>query len=624
MSILIVDVESDGLLPELTRLWCMVVADLDGNLQLYSDHDSSAPGMAEGIRRISKADVVIMHNGLGFDYWAINRCYPGTLEFAQVLDTLLLSRMLCSENTKHSLEAWGQFLGFPKGQHSDWSQYTPEMGSYCVQDVRVTIKVYQELMLAKQRDESLGVDWEPAIRVEHRVGFVLALQEQHGFRLDLRAAGELTAELRQELTETHDELRQLWAPIWVPEKATWCFKGRSWTGVGYKDTSRNRSQVVGDHRHSWEAGTCWTPVRLQEFNPSSRQQIAQRLSRTHGWKPTKYTPAGSPQIDDAVLASLPFPEAALMARSFRLTKQLGQISDGDNAWLKLERNGYVHGAINQVGARTHRMSHFSPNMAQVDKKDKRMRAVWLPDEGQALVGCDAEGLELRMLAHFLYRWDRGVYAEAVVNGSKEDETDVHNVNKRAVGLYLRDSAKTFIYALIYGAGDNKLGATILEDARQADHPISGSKTNLGKRARLRMLSRVTGLDRLVSACKTVHDKRGWFKGLDGRKIPSASAHSALNTVLQSGGALVMKYALAIWHFEKAIELGLVDQRTLMPSGFDYCANVHDEVQLSVSPELAEQVGKGFADCIRLAGEHLHIKCPLSGSYDIGKSWADTH
>lgn len=605
-EIVFADVESNGLLRELTLLWCLSIAGPKGEPDIYADQPGYRP-LSEGIARLRRAKKVVFHNGLGFDFWAINRLYQDVFDLDRIIDTLVISRLVNPERLGgHSLEAWGKHLGFEKGEWSDWSRFDPEMATYCQQDVRVLRRIYFSL-----QEEMKDHDWSQAVDLEHRVAYVIALQEQHGFRLDVGRAVALAADLRQEADDLTRQLQEVFPPI-VHER--WSEK----TGKRLKD-------------------------KIEVFNPGSRQQIARRLMSL-GWRPEKFTPSGAPQIDDAVLAELPYPEAKPLARYFRCSKQLGQIADGDNGWLKLEKNGRVYGKVNPNGAVTGRMTHFTPNMAQIDKKDLRMREVWTADEGEALVGCDAEGLELRMLAHYLARYDRGLYATAVVSGSKDDKSDVHSRTQIIAALFKRDNAKTLMYAYLYGAGDLKLGKIILEDATEAGQPApqpsreayleakkrvcrkaqrDGRKpsteeiilTALGVEAREKLQRGITGLDKLVDAVKKAHKQQKYVRGLDGRKIFTRSDHSSLNTLLQGAGAVVMKKALEIFHFDLAVShLRYIS----------YCANVHDEVQMSVLPEHAESVGKLFAQSIAEAGVRLGIRCPLAGKYDIGHNWKDTH
>ena len=606
MTTLICDIETDDLLLGMTRIWTIAIMDQEGTVQGYADQPGHKP-LADGLKRLKSASRIIGHNFIGFDMFAINKLYPGTVRLEQVTDTLILSRLENPERDRgHSLGSWGERLGFSKGSHDDWTQFSSEMFDYCLQDVRVTAKVHAclETLLAKD-----AINWQPSIDLEHRVAFILTLQYLHGFRLDVGECLKLETTLRLELEALTESMQSIFPAILVPVKGDWNWTSRTWEGVV------QTMPKVGNKTRGTEKDVPYCKIELETFNPGSRDQIARRLSMTSDWSPTKCTANGTPMIDETVLNDINTPEAQALNRSFRLTKMLGQVVDGKNGWLKLERNGRIHGSVNGIGARTNRMSHFAPNMAQVDKA---MREVWLPDVGEKLVGCDAEGLELRMLAHYLFKKDGGVYGSAVVDGKKDDGTDVHTLNQKIAGLPNRDAAKTLIYAMLYGGGDIKLGSILFPDASD------NKKRAAGKRMRSRMLAGVTGFEWLVDACKKQHDTKGWLPGLDGRRLWSNSQHSALNTLLQGAGAIVMKKALVIFHFELAPKEGLVDTTNWTPQGFGYCANVHDEVQFSCHPANADRVGRLFADAIRLAGEQLGMKCPLAGKPDVGNTWHDTH
>ena len=616
MNTVIADVESDGLLPELTRLWCISVADKGGEPTLYADQPGYPP-IIEALARLQAADRIVFHNGLGFDLHAINKVYPGTIRFEQVWDSIVVSRLLDPQSRSHALAAWGERLGFPKGKHEDWSQFSDEMAHYCNQDVAVTQRVYSTLQTWLKRDLADGSNWRRAVDLEHKVAFVIGLQEQHGFRVDVRAIEELAAELNIERAIIEGRVRRVFGTVIVPAKANFDVESCSWKKIEVTAPKRDNK------RHGYIQGAAFTKIKVQEFNPSSRPQIIQRLSVKYRWRPRKFTPAGVPQVDESVLSTLPYPEAKVLCRYFRLQKMLGQIADGDNSWLKLARNGRIHGRVNPMGTITGRMSHFAPNVAQVDK-DPRCRAVWLPDAGHKLVGVDADGLELRMLAHYLYPYDNGEYATAVVFGTKEKGTDAHSRTQKIAGLYSRESAKTLIYAFLYGAGDTKLGQILKEDAKEAGQPLKGAPATLGKAVRRRLETGITGLDRLVSKVQGTHKRKGYVPGLDGRRVTTRSAHSALNTLLQSAGAIVMKVALTHFHFTLCEEEDLTSTSTYLTNGFHYCANVHDEVQMTAPEAIAQKLGGLFADSIKQAGDLLNMRCELTGSSDIGDTWRDTH
>jgi DNA polymerase I-like protein with 3'-5' exonuclease and polymerase domains len=278
------------------------------------------------------------------------------------------------------------------------------------------------------------------------------------------------------------------------------------------------------------------------------------------------------------------------------------------------------------------MTHSNPNVAQVPKcgspYGKECRSLFRATPGLAQVGCDAEGLELRLLGHYMAAYDGGAYADTVVNGKKEDGTDVHTVNQRAAGLNTRDSAKTLIYALLYGAGDFKLGTIVYNDFTETQkakfNASDGARSNrdkalakLGGARRKRLMDNLPALGKLTEAVKAKAKKTRKLRGIDGRILHVRSEHAALNTLLQSGGAVVMKKALVL--LDDAIRS---DKK--LRGKVAFVANVHDEFQMETQPELAETVGRLAADSIRLAGEHFNLRCPLAGDYAVGRNWAETH
>lgn len=582
------DCEGDNYLDDITCMWTIQIAEgVDGEVIVYADQPGYPP-IKEALEVLKNAKKIAFHNAFGFDFFAINKLYPGTMVKEQIIDTLVISRLMDSTAMRHSLADLGEALKFPKGHFTDFSKFSEEMVVYGKQDVRILQKAW----VGTPKVRAFGKFYETfkeACETEFMTAYVIEKQRQHGFRFDYDNALILETELRVEQKTLERDLQNIFPPI-ITER----FSEK--TGKRLKDN-------------------------IEVFNPGSRDQIADRLITKYGWKPLDVTPTKKPKIDETILDGLPYPEAKEIARYMKLGKKLGQLADGDNAWFKRavgrpDGTFYIHGQINTLGARTHRMSHFKPNMAQVDK-DHRMRGLFLADPDWLMVGCDAEGLELRELAHFLYPYDQGRYVEIVHSGDKSKGTDIHTMNMKAAELYLRDSAKTMIYAHNYGCFDKKLGIIVMDDAKAAgkDAP-AGSLTAIGAKLRSRIEVGIVGLGELIAKCKRTHKKQGAMPGHDKRWIPSNSDHSALNTLLQGNGSIVMKKALVVFD-EEMERLQLLDK-------LGYCANVHDEFQITCHPDIAQKVAEVGKWSITRAGELLEIRCPLVGSADIGKSWADTH
>lgn len=534
-----------------------------------------------------------------FDLWAINRFYSDTIQSERLFDTLVAARLMDPEQRSNTLEDWGRRLECLKGEYKgDFSTFDDELVTYARQDIVVTRALYHKVKHVEQ--------WGSCCRTEMLFAYVMALQEAYGFRLDVPAAQRLDAELRAELLAVEAELKNTFPPIAVPkDKAPF---------VPKKD----------DPKRGYKKGVPVTRMVTQEFNPGSRVQVAGRLKGL-GWVPKEFTPDGHAKVSDTILNELPYPEAKPLARYFSLQKRLGQISDGKNGWLKLvTAESRVHGRVNTLGCAPGRCSHNEPNMAQVNKKDHRMRAVWIAPPGMVLVGVDAEGLQARGCAHYLAKWDNGEFAKRVSEGRKEDGTDVHSANLEALrdeGLPTsRDGAKRALYACWFGARDPKLGWTLKDACRTAKMPLpKGADVVIGRRARKALNRAIRGFEDLCGAIDKAAKARKYLIGPDGRHVPVRSPHSALVFLTQAVEAAVMKLALVIFHYERAKARG-------WKHGVDYgyVANVHDEVQFEARPEIAKELGVEMADCIREAGVRLRLKCPLKGESKVGLTWAETH
>lgn len=538
---------------------------------------------------INKADKVVGHNLIGFDAPVLNRLWKTRISLKNSMDTLVMSRLVSPDILGgHSLEAWGERLGKKKSDYqriywrlkgvreydkkdmSHWNEPNlPLMSAYCKRDVELLVKLYKyvapQLESWKTEVNTATKDWS-FLELEHRVAAILKKQEERGFYFDDKKAQALLATLSGELADIEGSLQDTFPPI-VEERIS------EKTGKQLKD-------------------------KVTVFNPGSRQQIAERLMSL-GVKFNKKTEKGSIIIDEKVLSTINLPEARLIARYLLLQKRVSQVS----SWFEeLKDDNCIHGRVNPIGAVTGRMTHFSPNMAQIPNSGSEFgpecRDCFKARDGYVLVGADASGLELRMLAHFM---KDAAYVRTVVDGSSKDGTDVHTVNQKAAGLPSRNDAKTFIYAFLYGAGPAKIGSIIGGDAQA------------GKKLITKFLKGTPALQVLRERVAS-HAAKGFVPGLDGRKLIVRSEHAALNTLLQGAGAIVMKKALII--LDKKFKSGTIDAH--------FVANVHDEWQIEARPEDAEMVGQMAVDSIRESGEYFNLFCPLSGEYSIGGSWKETH
>lgn len=621
MKTLIFDLETNGLLDSLNKIWCAGIANPEtGEVKVYSDYSDDYPSLEEGLKELQNADRVVAHNLIGFDYQALEKLYPGTIKFEQLWDSIVVAALLEPDMKSHSIAAYGEMFGAPKGDYKDFDNFSQDMIDYMIRDVEINVQIYNRLQNLMKRDLVQNkMDWRQSIDIEHKVQWCLSLQERHGFRIDMPKAYEVEGQLRQEQKNIEAELQEIFPPQFVPQKGNYDWAEDRWANVEVKMPKVNRKP------QGITKGVPYCNIVEEAFNPGSRQQIVRRIKQKYPkWMPTSFTPSGIPEINETILSNMPIVEAKALNRYFKVSKQLGQIADGKNSWLKLEKDGRIHGRVKSVGCRTHRMSHFMPNTAQVDK-DKALRGLWVANEGEKLVGCDASGLELRMLAHYLAIWDDGAYAKAVIEGNQKDGTDAHTRTKELAGLYDRNSAKTLIYALLYGAGNQKLSDIVVEDAKNNNQPVpKGRGYKLGKATRDKLSDGIVGLGKLVAVSQARDKKQGWLKGLDGRKVHTNGQHGALNTLLQSAGAIVMKLALAELHFNLGIKRGLVDPQTYLPIGWNYCANVHDEIQCSAQEDIADKLGQTIADSIAEAGKVLNLRCELAGEYDVGDNWSETH
>jgi len=582
MSSLVFDVETDGL--DATKIWCLSTCDTSTE-ELNSYYGNT---LQEGLSKLQEADKLIGHNIIGFDIPVIHKLTGIDLSAKPLVDTLVLSRLFNPvREGNHGLESWGFRLKFPKIEFDDYGHFSQEMVTYCERDVLLNKRVYDALSKEKQ-----GFSRD-SINLEQNIAGILNKQREKGFLLDVRHACLLLATLKDKLDATVAEVHKEFKPeehtlILYPVK----------TGAGKLskmavDSEGIKYRLNSDEYDSLNEQDEIKRISRTEFNLGSRKQIGEYLKK-FGWKPTKFTPTGQPIVDEGTLKRIKdIPQATLIADYLMYQKRIAQIK----SWIdNVDSIDRVHGFVNPNGTITGRMTHREPNLAQVPNSNApygtECRACWTVPKDYNLVGIDASGLELRMLAHYM---DNEDFTNEILHG------DIHTANQNLAGLESRNQAKTFIYAFIYGAGNEKLGTV-----------VGGGKQD-GQRLKQRFLDNLPSLKHLKDRV-TRASAKGFIKGLDGRKIYIRSAHSALNALLQGGGSIVMKKALEL------LNSYIIDNDL----DAHFVANIHDEWQIEVIKKDAKLVGELGIKAIQNAGLAFNMKCPLDGEYHVGNNWSETH
>jgi len=565
---LVIDIEADGLgevtltnkgpTKEVSTIWCAVAMNADTQeVKTFTQSN-----MHTLVDYLNTADLIIGHNILSFDIPVIRRLL-GNLKRPKhgFFDTLVVSRIMYPDRNNHplggnSLECWGKYLGNHKIDYTGgWSEFSDEMLEYCIQDVKLGCDIFRHQ--SKFAKENLKV-----FQFEHMVSEILAQQTERGFGYDIVNGEKLYVSLLQEKAELEDRMRAIF-----PDKI--------------------------HYRKSEKTGKDLKP-KIETFNPGSRKQIAERLSEKYGWVPPE-TEKGNPKVDESVLAALDYPEAKELVKYFDLVKLMGMVEDW-NSRASSSRDSNIHGYVNAQGAATGRCTHSEPNIAQVSG-DHRARELWIPYEGYVQLGSDLSGLELRMLAHFMHKYDNGKYADVLLNG------DIHTYNQKAAGIESRALAKSFIYAYLYGAGDKKISLVL------------NCSVNQAARLRDKFQKEIPALAKVQEEVRYHALKHNAVILPDGRKVPVRSEHAALNTLLQGSGAIVSKYWMVLANHKL---------NKLYPGKAHQMAYVHDELQYAVCPTEADNIGKLVTSCATDAGERLAINIPIAAEYKIGKNWSETH
>jgi len=430
------------------------------------------------------------------------------------------------------------------------------------------------------------------VTLEHQVAEILTQQQIHGWYFDEQAARELESSLRGEYERTTQVLRDRHPYV---EGVRFTPK-RSNARTGYVEGTGVTAQL--EHCGKIESINECSLTKLKEFNPTSRDHISWILQTHYGWTPSSLTNSGKAVIDETVLKDIGTDIALQFLTLLTLTKQLGMISEGVNAWQKLVTKSRIHHHCS-VATATFRCAHRTPNLGQVPS-DERFRRLFIASPDLRMASADLSGIELRMLAHYLGRYDGGRYAKILVEG------DIHQTNADKIGV-TRKQIKTISYAFLYGAGNAKLGYSY-------DKQLSQSKAEKkGKEIREAYIDAIPGLAELLEGVQKA-SKRGFLLGLDNRKILVDKGHKALNYLLQGSAAIIAKKWMVITH----------DHIKEMDLHCHQLAFIHDELQFESEPEHVDDLKSLLVLSAAEAGEYYNMRIPVGAEAKDGLSWADTH
>ena len=628
----VVDIETEGL-RDCQKIWVAVLKDIDTNkTQVFRNlHEDPS----EFLKAAKDVSVWIGHNVIHFDLPVLCRLTGLVVDPQCVVDTLVVSRLLnAGIEGGHSLDAWGQRLGCLKSHFNDWTGWSQQMEDYCVQDVEVTHKLYNRFKNYIHSDQ-----WKAALRLEHDIAFICRDMHENGFAFDIDTARKLHEEIDAKVVALDEDLVSAFPPR--------SSLVREVTPRGTKHGTISRVDfrwLDSPDLTPFSVGVPFSLVEFTPFNPGSPKQIVERLNEA-GWKPFEKTKGHIKaerelkwcrdkerrkeleerlqeyavygwSISEANLLTLPetAPEAARkLVQRLLLASRRSTLETWITAFNDQTRR--IHGEFKHIGAWTQRMSHSNPNMANVPSGEtpyaNQMRSLWTVPPRRLLVGVDADGIQLRILAHYM---NDPVFTEALVRGDKANGTDAHSLNREALGRNIcqsRDDAKTFIYAFLLGAGVDKVAQ------------ILGCSREEAKVAVENFIEAYPGLFDLKTKQVPRDAERGYFIGLDGRLVLCDSEHLMLAGYLQAGESVVMKRANVLWRNRL--------QQEKVP--FWQVNYVHDEWQTETVDDMdtAKYIAEVQADSIRVVGEQLKLNCPLAGSIinshgelAIGLSWSQTH
>lgn len=607
MQTLVIDAEFNGLEP--TIAWCMVAREVETGREFrFGGHQGLYPERTRIRKMFSAAERIVFHNGCKFDCPKLEELGIVDRSFYRHKnwDTLVLSQLLWPDRPwGHSVEKWAAYYGWEqKVENEDWSEYTDHMMERCASDARIQSKIYSKLM-----EEWGSWDWSLACRIEHRIAEILYQQEKVGWKFRYQRAQKLVEWLESEMGRVENEIQPMLGMYYST-------KGKPIEQPFLK--SGKISKRVGDwFNDPTVVGGPFQKIQWHSISLSQREKLQDRLMEM-GWEPTAYTDKGSPKLT---------PDKQPCPNLYKIDTELGEKLS--HYFLCAHRKGQIEGWVENTrydgrvpsvaignSTNTGRMAHrIIVNVPKASDKvflGKEMRDLFTHEDGYILVGWDAEGLEMRVLAHYMNDPD---FTHALISGSKEDKTDIHNLMLSASNGLIpdRDTSKGCLYAMIYGAGDAKLGWTAGYTKQCSEY---------GKKIREAWNSRFPKLAEFVQQV-TKAAERGWVKAIDGRKVwmrrdekSRVMAHKGLNTLIQSTGSIIVKTIICCLR-EAVDKKGLEAYNVTIYHDEDIAEVVVDEQQLETYRQLCHEATKKTE---KLYG----IRCPLEIEVNTGHSWGEVH
>ncbi len=590
---LICDLESNGL-TDYTELWCVVTYCLEDKELKVFEWRPDRGHIKEFEEYARDATLWIGHNFIDYDRHVLDRLTELPLiPVSRINDTLVRSRLYNSGRTGgHALERWGAYFGVPKvgTDIEDWSYYQPIMRQRCVSDVGITLKLYKFQLKEGKR---VGKNAED---LEQRFVELCGSISDRGFPIDVPLLDKKYSLMSSRRSEVEAEIQRAFPPR--PIKVASVSPKKTKSGAYAKNTKgfkqfKDFSIIKGP----------FTLIEWQEFNVRSNKQVVERMTE-YGWKPYIRTKSGKGwKVCEENLETLPpnAPEEAKLIVEFLKLDTRVKLMDN---WYANLKDGRVHGSIIHVGAITHRCAHHDPNTANIPGNDEwNIRECWAVSGDRHLVGCDAKGIQLRILDHLTRQYtDDDSFTRQVLDGDPHGEFTLPIVGQACPEANnTRAMCKRFIYAWLLGAGNQKVGTIFNVDA---------SKGKLIGEVFVELFPGLSELKAYLARCA----KKGWFPAPDGRFIPIKSEHYALSVALQGIEAVLMKLAMLLWQAEAR-------SRNL---DAHFIAFVHDEVQIDAHKDCAEEAGQLMRSCIQRAGEMLRLRTPMDGDYQVGMNWSETH